>query len=140
MRILLWVLQVVLAVAFGASGFMKMTQPYEQIVAAMAWAGAVSPLLLQLIGAVEVLGAIGLILPPLLRIRPGLTPLAAAGLATVMVLAAVFHLLRGEVALVVPNLVLLALAAFVAYGRTVLAPFRPRGEAAAERAAPAGRG
>ena len=79
---------------------------------------------MRFIGVVEVLGAIGLILPPLLKIRPGLTPLAAAGLVIIMIGATVLTLASGDV---VPALIPLAvgiLAAFVAYGRWRLRPLR----------------
>ncbi|HEU5100878.1 MAG TPA: DoxX family protein [Roseiflexaceae bacterium] len=75
------------------------------------------------IGVVEILGAIGAIVPPLVNVLPILAPIAAAGLAIVMVLAAVYHIPRRENPNIVLNLVLVALAVFVAYGRFVLLPF-----------------
>jgi hypothetical protein len=72
----------------------------------------------------EVLGALGLILPGLLRIRPGLTPLAATGLVIIMIGATVITLLGGETAAALISLVVGLLAAFVAYGRWRLAPLR----------------
>jgi hypothetical protein len=78
----------------------------------------------RFIGVAEVLGAIGLILPGLLRIRPGLTPLAAAGLVVIMIGATAVTLVGGDVALALVPLVVGLLAAFVAYGRWRLAPHR----------------
>jgi hypothetical protein len=72
---------------------------------------------LRFIGVTEVLGAIGLILPGLLGIRPGLTPLAAAGLVIIMIGATVVTLAGGDVALALIPLVVGLLSAFVAYGR-----------------------
>src|SRR5947208_8185045 len=72
---------------------------------------------LRFLGVAEVLGALGLILPGLLRIRPGLTPLAAAGLVIIMIGATVITLVGGMVAVALMNLVVALLAAFVAYGR-----------------------
>lgn len=122
----LWVAQVMLALAFVGAGLMKLTTPVEQLRAAMPWVnGAMGPLV-RFIGAAEFAGALGLILPAATRIKPGLTPLAAAGLATVMALAALTHLSRGELGMVAPNLVLGGLAAFVAWGRARKAPIAPR--------------
>jgi len=92
-----------------------------------AWPGDIPAWLVRFIGLAELAGGLGLILPALTRIQPQLTPLAGAGLALVMFLAAGFHLSRGEFGFIVPNIVLLALAAFVAYGRWQVAPIAPRG-------------
>src|SRR5713101_2009155 len=81
-------------------------------------------LFLRFIGVAEVLGAIGLILPGLLRIRPALTPLAAAGLVIIMIGATALTLVAGDVAPGLISLVVGLLAAFVAYGRWRLAPHR----------------
>jgi hypothetical protein len=81
---------------------------------------------LRFIGVAEILGAIGLILPGLLRIKPWLTPLAAAGLAVIMVGATVLTLMTGAVAMVPMPLVVGILAVFVAYGRWRLAPQEAR--------------
>jgi uncharacterized membrane protein YphA (DoxX/SURF4 family) len=118
----LWVAQILVAVAFGAAGAMKATQPIPELVQQMGWPGALPPPLVRFIGAAELLGAIGVILPAVTRVRPWLTPLAAASLALVMLLAAAFHTTRGEVEGVLTNLVLGSVAAFVAWGRARKAP------------------
>ncbi len=79
---------------------------------------------LRFLGVAEVLGAFGLVLPGLLRIRPGLTPLAAAGLVIIMIGAVVVTLVGGMLAVALMDLVVALLAAFVAYGRWRLAPYR----------------
>ncbi len=117
MNIALWVVQILLAVAFLGSGLMKLTQPKEKIATSMAWAADFSPTAIKLIGLVEVLGALGLVLPAVTGIAPILTPLAAVGLALVMVGAAITHARRGETQMIAVNVVLLLLAAFVAWGR-----------------------
>lgn len=117
MNIVLWIVQVLLAAAFAMAGFTKISQPIEAMVGMMPWAANVPLLLVRFIGVAEVLGALGLILPGLTKIQPRLTAYAAAGLALVMLLAIIFHLTRGEFGNIVPNVVLLALAAFVAYRR-----------------------
>ncbi|MDQ5853545.1 MAG: DoxX family protein [Chloroflexota bacterium] len=117
MNIALWIVQALLAVAFGMAGIMKLTQPKEKLAAQMGWVEDFAPTTVKGIGLLEVLGAIGLILPRLTGILPWLTPLAAIGLVLTMLGAIVTHLRRHENQMIVANVVLLALAAFVAYGR-----------------------
>ncbi len=126
LRIGLWVAQVLLAVAFVASGLMKITTPIEQLQAQMPWTTGAMGSLVRFIGVAELLGGIGVVLPAATRIKPQLTVLAALGLATVMVLASLTHLTRGEAGMVPVNAVLFALAAFVAWGRSKRAPISPR--------------
>jgi uncharacterized membrane protein YphA (DoxX/SURF4 family) len=114
----LWIVAGVLAVAFLGAGLMKLAQPREKLVeSGMGWAGEFSPGAVKAIGALEVLGALGLILPAVLDIAPVLVPLAATGLALTMVGAIVVHTRRKETPMVAVNVVLLALAVFVAWGR-----------------------
>lgn len=122
MNVALWIVQVLLALAFGMAGFMKASQPVEKLAHNMGWVNDFSPSIVRIIGVLEVLAAIGLILPILTNILPILTPLAAVGLILTMIGAMVTHLRRGEYPGLVVNLVLLALAAFVAYGRFVAVP------------------
>ena len=127
MKYALWVVQILLAIAFGMAGFGKLVRPIADVVEIVGpWAAEIPALVVRFIGLAEVLGAIGLILPALTRIQPRLTPLAASGLVVVMILAAIFHATRGEFSGIIPNIVLLALAAFVAYGRTKLVPIEAR--------------
>jgi putative oxidoreductase len=127
LRIGLWATQLVLALLFGYAGVIKTTQPIAELAQKLIWPGAVPSGLVRFIGTAELLGALGLILPSVLRIKPLLTPLAAAGLVTIMSLASVFHLVRGELSFIVFNLVLGVAAAFVAWGRYRKAPIAPRG-------------
>jgi uncharacterized membrane protein YphA (DoxX/SURF4 family) len=118
MDVLLWVLAGVLAVAFLAAGAMKLSQPKQKLAASgMGWTEGVSAGAVKLIGALEVLGAIGLVLPAVLGLAPALVPLAALGLVLVMAGAVVVHARRGEAQLIAVNVMLLALAAVVAWGR-----------------------
>ena len=121
MGIALWVAQVLLAVAFLGAGATKLSQPKEKLLKNMAWVEDFSQPAVRLIGAVEVLGAIGVVLPALTGILPWLTPLAALGLVLTMIGAALTHLKRKEYGNIAMNAVLLVLAAFVAYGRFFLA-------------------
>jgi putative oxidoreductase len=126
LNIALWSVQVLLALAFLAFGGMKLklVASPESIPPMMAWAKEQLGLLL-FIGLSEVAGALGLILPSALRIKPALTAWAGVGLFFVMLLALGFHLMRGEHE-VVPVLVLGGLSAFVAWGRFTGAPIAPR--------------
>ncbi len=122
----LWIAQALLAAMFGMSGVMKLMTPIDALAQQMPWVASVPDLLVRFIGLSELAGALGLILPSVTRIRPALTPLAAAGLIVVMVLASGLHISRGETQMVPINLVLGALAAFVAWGRTKKARIHAR--------------
>ena len=122
MNIALWIVQVLLALLFLFAGGIKLVLPIEEMTKQMPL--PLPDLFLRFTGIVEVLGAIGLILPWLLRIRPGLTPVAAAGLVIVMIGATVYTLAAGDIASALMPLVVGILAAFVAYGRWRLTPQR----------------
>jgi DoxX-like family len=122
----LWIVQVLLALVFLFTGGMKLVLPIEELTAQTPLPG----ILIRFIGVAEVLGALGLVLPGLFRIRTELTPLAAAGLVVIMVGAVVITLLTMDAVLALIPLVVGLLAAFVAYGRWKLAP---QGERARER-------
>jgi putative oxidoreductase len=126
MKYVLWVLQVLLALAFVAAGFPKLIQPYAELAQQMAWVSDVPEVLVRFIGVAEVLGGLGLILPAATRILPWLTTVAAAGLALDMLLATLFHLVRGEVGGAVVPLLLGLLATLVAYGRWRMVPILAR--------------
>ena len=111
----LWIIQGLLALLFLFAGSMKLILPIEMMTAQMTV--PLPGLFLRFIGTAEVAGAIGLILPGLLRIRPGLTPLAACGLLIIMIGATVVTLVGGEVAPALVPLVVGLLCATVAYGR-----------------------
>ena len=118
MNVVLWIVAGVLAAAFLASGLMKLAQPKKKIVdSGMGWAEDFSDGAVKGIGALEVLGALGLILPAVFDVATVLVPIAATGLALIMLGAAVTHARRHESQMVVVNVVLLLLAAFVAWGR-----------------------
>ena len=122
MNIALWIVQGLLAAIFLFAGGMKLVIPIEEMTKQMPI--PLPELFLRFTGVVEVLGAIGVILPWLLRIRPGLTPLAAAGLVIIMIGATVYTLAAGDVAPALIPLVVGILAVFVAYGRWRLSPRR----------------
>lgn len=119
MNITLWIIAGLLALVFLAAGATKLTRPKERLAAdpRMGWTDQFSAAAIKTIGALEVLAAIGLILPAALDIVPILVPLAATGLVLLMIGAVVTHARRKETQVIVLNLVLLALAAGVAWGR-----------------------
>jgi uncharacterized membrane protein YphA (DoxX/SURF4 family) len=123
MNVVLWILQVLLAAAFFAHGWMLLFPPpsvVEQMNASM-------PRWFQLfLGVAEVAAAVGLTLPGLTHILPQLVPAAAAGVMVVMVSATIFHTVRGEYSSAAITFVLLAMATFVAYMRWRVHPIRAR--------------
>jgi uncharacterized membrane protein YphA (DoxX/SURF4 family) len=120
MNVLLWIIQILLAALFLFAGVMKLVLPLEKLTGPVAVPG----LFLRFIGLCETLGGLGLILPGLLRIRTGLTPLAAAGLVIIMVGATVLNLRTGDLVTTTLTIVVGLLAALVAYARWKLAPLR----------------
>jgi hypothetical protein len=131
MNIVLWVLQVLLAVAFFAHGWLFLRPPAD-LVAEM---NALLPRWFQLsLGMAEVLAAVGLTLPGLTRILPWLITWAAGGIMIVMVSATVLHVVRDEMSSAAITLVLLAMATFVAYMRHRVVPIPPRHATSAARA------
>lgn len=117
MNIALWIVQILLAVAFGFFGFPKVTQPIDALLPMLPWVADVPTLLVRLIGVAELAAALGLVLPGLTKIQPKLTAWAAAGLALLMICAAIFHATRGEFGNIGFNAVLLVLVGFVIWGR-----------------------
>jgi uncharacterized membrane protein YphA (DoxX/SURF4 family) len=113
----LWIVQALLAAMFVFAGGMKLVLPLDKLTGPVALPGW----FLRFIGVCEVLGGVGLILPGLLRIRPGLTPLAAVGLVVIMIGAIVITLIGGQPGAALISLLVGLLAAFVAYGRWRLA-------------------
>ena len=118
MNVALWIVAGVLAAAFLGAGLMKLAQPKKKLAeSGMGWTEEFSDGAVKGIGALEVLGALGLILPAVFDVATVLVPIAAVGLALIMLGAAVTHARRKESQMVVVNGVLLALAVFVAWGR-----------------------
>lgn len=117
MNTVLWIVQILLAVAFLAAGTMKVGQSHEKLQKTLPWVTDISMPVVRLIGVAEILGALGLVLPALTGIAPILTPVAAVGLSVVMVGAAITHARRKEPQAITANIVLLALAVVVVWGR-----------------------
>jgi uncharacterized membrane protein len=125
----LWILQIILGLYFLAVGIMHFIIP-PGLPPAMAWMYELTPTLHYISGIAEILGGLGLILPAVPRVQTRLVPLAALGLSLVMLGAIVYHAMRGEFQNIVFNVFLLALSAFVAYGRWKLRPLEDRNQPA----------
>jgi len=121
----LWLVQALLGLTFAGTGIWKVATPIPTLAAAMPWMGQVSPAFLYVTAVFDFLGGVGLLLPSLTRIRPGLTVWAALGCAALQVSAIVFHFSRGEGANTPFNFLLVALSLFIAWGRRK-APIPPR--------------
>lgn len=117
MNIVLWILQGLLAAAFLTAGVLKSTQPKDKLAPKLPWVEDFSAGTVRFIGIAEALGAVGLILPVVTGIAPILTPIAAAALALVMILAAITHYRRKEPSGIAVNAVIFVLAAVIAWGR-----------------------
>jgi uncharacterized membrane protein YphA (DoxX/SURF4 family) len=117
MNLLLWILQGLLAAMFLMAGIMKSTQPREKLIKQLPWVNDVSTPLVRFIGIAELAGALGLILPAATGIATVLTPIAAACLAMVMVLAMVLRSRRKEPQAIALNALLLIVAVIIAWGR-----------------------
>jgi hypothetical protein len=126
LQVALWLAQALLATAFLLVGYTHAFEPIAVAISRAPWVASLPMALIRFIGVAELAGTLGVILPAATRIRPNLTPLAAAGLGVMMALAIPFHMMRGEVKEIAINLVLGALAAFVAWGRTRRAPVPSR--------------
>ena len=121
----LWALQGFLFLAFGAAGLMKLTMPIDQLAAIMTWPGSVPEVLVRAIGAAEIAGAMGVLLPALVRMQPWITSYAAMGLATTMICAVGYHLMLFQGKMLIPSIVLGVVAGYVAWGREMALPIRP---------------
>ena len=117
MNILFWIIQILLAAVFMTSGTMKTVLHKDKLAKALEWVDDFTPERLKIIGAFEILGGLGLSLPGVYSIAEFLIPLAATGLAIIMVLAALTHFNRGEKVEIIINIVLFILNASVAIFR-----------------------
>lgn len=116
LHITIWVAQILLAVILVLGTVIKF-QPIEKASAMMPWTGQIPVLFVRLMGIVDLLGAIGIILPSLFRIKPRVTVWAALSIIALMVCATIFHILRGEASVIGFNIFVTVIAGFVAWGR-----------------------
>lgn len=121
----LWLAQVLLSITFTGTAVWKILTPIPKLAALIPWAGQVSPAFMYATAVIDLCGGLGILLPTLTRIKPGLTVLAALGCAALQLCAIVFHVSRGEAANTPFNFVLVVLSLFVAWGRRTQ-PSAPR--------------
>jgi DoxX-like family len=126
LSISLWIVQGFLALSFAGGGLWKLFTPIPELATKMPWMGQVSPSFLHTTALFDLLGGLGVLLPSVTRIKPGLTVLAAIGCVALMASAIVFHVSRGEAASTPFNFLLAALSLFVAWGRRGKARIEPR--------------
>ena len=117
LSVALWTVQILLFLLFAGTGLWKLTTPVAALAAKFPWMGQVSPAFLRLTAVFDLLGGVGVVLPTLIRVKPGLTVLAALGCALFQGCAIVFHVARGEAANTPFNFLLVALSVFVFWGR-----------------------
>lgn len=122
MTIALWVVQILLALLFVMAGFMKVSQPVAKLQERMSWAKHAAPWMVRMVGVLEILGAIGLILPKATNILPWLTPVAALGLVLTMLGAIIIHFGLKEAKQVGMPFILLLLSLFVMLGYFIFVP------------------
>ena len=121
-NITLWIVQILLAATLIWAAAMKLLQPTEKLAAMWPWTSQVPPALVTFTAITDLLGALGLVLPALLRIQPRLIPIAAICIVILMIVASAFHIARGEASLIGVNITFTLMAAFIAWGRIVRAP------------------
>ena len=126
LNIALWAAQIFLALVFFITGAGKLFLPMENLYTLIPWTKDVNSLPVRLIGFSEIIGGLGLILPSLLRIKPQFTPLAATGVAVVMLLAIFFNISLGETSVIGLNIILFLMAIFVAWGRLKKSVISPK--------------
>lgn len=126
LNIALWAAQIFLALVFFITGAGKLFLPMENLYELIPWTKDFNSLPVRLIGFSEIIGSLGLILPSLLRIKPWLTPLAAIGIAVVMLLAIFFNISMGETSVLGINILLFLIAIFIAWGRLNKCPIPPK--------------
>ncbi|HKV01129.1 MAG TPA: DoxX family protein [Ktedonobacteraceae bacterium] len=123
MNIALWIVQALIALVFFVVGFMKAFLPLETLAKPFQWVPSFPSAFVRFLGICEMLGAIGMVLPPLAHILPWLAIAAAVGLILTAGGGTVVHLSRREYRVISINLVLIVLSLFIIYGRVALAPF-----------------
>jgi hypothetical protein len=125
-KIVLWLAQFAIAALFLMSAYMKLATPIPELAKMMPWTGEYPEWFVRGIGVIDLAGGIGILLPALTRILPGLTVPAAIGCSVLQVLAICFHLSRGEVSALPLNFILLPLSLLVWWGRSRKAPILSR--------------
>ena len=117
LRTSIWLVQVLAFIAFGLVGLIKLFKPIPELAAMWPWTGQLPVAIVRTLGVIDLAGGIGVLVPSLTRIKPGLTVVAALCCVALQICAMVFHISRGEIAATPVNAVFLALVAYVFWGR-----------------------
>jgi putative oxidoreductase len=117
LNIALWIVQILVAALMLMNAYMKLAMPIPKLSAIYQWTGDLPETTVRLLGIVDLLGGVGIILPSLLKIKPGLSPLAAVGIILLMISATIFHISRDESSVIGFNFIVILFAGFVAWGR-----------------------
>ena len=123
MDLLLWVVAWSLAALFLMTGFAKLSRSRDELMEQQAWVEDVAPRTIRVVGVLEILAALGLVVPPLLGVAVFITPLAGAGIVFLMLGAGLLHQRRHENGMLLMNLVIAAMGTFIAVGRSSWEPF-----------------
>jgi DoxX-like family len=121
----IWIVQILAMFAFVSTGWIKLFTPIPQLAAMWPWTGELSPLIVRTLAVIDIAGGLGVLLPSLTRIKPGLTVIAAACCIALQICAMIFHTARGEIAATPVNVIFLALVGFVFWARRRV-PVQPR--------------
>ena len=122
LNIILWVAQIILASSLIWASMLKLFQPFAQLAVMWPWVAQVPVALVKFTGIVDLSGALGLILPQLIRFKPKLTPITAICIFVLMICASIFHIRRGEASVIGVNIGFAIIAAFIAWGRFTKTP------------------
>jgi len=122
LNIILWVAQIILASSLIWASMLKLFQPVAQLAVMWPWVAQVPVALVKFTGIVDLSGALGLILPQLIRFKPKLTPITAICIIVLMICASIFHIRRGEASVIGVNIGFAIIAAFIAWGRFTKTP------------------
>ena len=122
----LWIAQWLFAASFVGAALMKLAMPIAQLATIWPWTGELAPTLIRLLGIIDLLGGLGVLLPSLTRIKPRLTVVAAIASIALQLCAMAFHASRDELAALPVNIVFIATAIFIAWGRWSRHPLYPK--------------
>lgn len=127
LNVVLWIAQWLFAASFVGAALMKLAMPIAQLAQIWPWTGDLAPTMVRLLGVIDLLGGMGVLLPSLTRIKPRLTVVAAVACIALQLCAIAFHASRGELAGLPVNVVLIVIAAFIAWGRWSRYPVYTKG-------------
>ena len=118
LHIAIWIAQGLTSILLFVGAFMKLTMPISELSINLKWTAESPKFMVRALGIIDLIGAVGIILPSLLKVKPKLAPIAALGTILLMVSAIVFHIIRNEASVIGFNFVMIVFATFVYWGRS----------------------